>query len=277
MTEFWVDVSSNNPMPNVAEYAAAGHTHICRKVSEGTGYHWAAGDGLADQAHQHGLTVGHYHWLRPDTHPELQADHFVSLLAGHTRPGDCLMTDFERSPVPDPGDATRAQQLATFNQRVRQAFPSLDLHVYTGNWYLDGRPKMQAECRRWPVVMSDYSGRDTLPNPYGLTYVGWQFTDHADVTGCPAPVDYNRWLPAHTYTAPSSSIPEADMAEMILTINPKDCAPKKKGAPAWPGYFHYAGGTLTHITSSARYLALRHLGIPAKAISFADYYALGGK
>lgn len=191
----FVDCSSNNPLPDLLAYKNAGHRHICRKVSEGADYHWFDGDGVADKAHVLGLRVGHYHWLRPDSSATAQAAFFVTNVVPHLKPGDWLMTDFEAtSGVSDGSDVERAAALHQFNSYVREKLPDVPLFVYTGNWYLDGKPHCQAECRHWPVVMSDYSGATSLPNPYGLRYVAWQFTDRANVTGFAAPVDYNRWL-----------------------------------------------------------------------------------
>lgn len=192
----FADISDNNPLPDLKAYAAAGHRHLCRKVSEGVGYHWPEGDDVADRAHQLGLTVGHYHWLRPDSSATAQAAYFVQLLKGHLAAGDWLMTDFERtSGVPDGPDVERAAQLHQFNNYVRDKLPSYPLYTYTGNWYLaDMGEHCQAEARLWPIVMSDYSGAAALPNPYRLRYVAWQFTDRAQVAGFTAPVDYNRWL-----------------------------------------------------------------------------------
>lgn len=196
---YFADCSSNNPMPNIAAYAFAGHTDLCRKVSEGVGYHWVEGDQVADQAHAAGLRVGSYHWLRPDSSATAQAAFFVSLVKPHAKPGDWLMTDFERTAdAADPADVVRAAQLHEFNEYVTKHLPGVPLYVYTGNWYLDDKPHCQAECRRWPVVMSDYSGAAKLPNPYRLRYVAWQFTDHARVPGFAAPVDYNRWIETPT-------------------------------------------------------------------------------
>lgn len=193
----FADISDNNPLPDLARYAAVGHRHICRKATEGISYHWFQGDDVADHAHRLGLIVGHYHWLRPDSSATAQAAFFVAAVKPHLHDGDWLMTDFEAtSGVSDGSDVERAAQLHQFNTYVHDKLPGYPLYTYTGNWYLDGKPHCQAECKRWPVVMSDYSGVSTLPNPYGLRYVAWQFTDHAQVAGFTAPVDYNRWLTA---------------------------------------------------------------------------------
>lgn len=191
----FVDCSDNNPIPNLAAYKRAGHRHLCRKVSEGVGYHWSAGDRVADGAHRIGLRVGHYHWLRPDAAASSQAAYFAGLVRPHLAAGDWLMCDYEATArVSDGGDATRARALLDFMAELADQLPGVPAFVYTGNWYLAGKPKMQAAVRRFGVVMSDYDDVAELPNPYRLNYVAWQFSDHATVPGFSAPVDYNRWL-----------------------------------------------------------------------------------
>jgi len=223
----WVDVSSHNPTPDIAKYKAAGHRFIMVKASEGTGYHFAQGDEIADIAHSNGLSVGRYHWLRPDFDPFAQADFFVSVVRPHWLVGDRLMADLETTydlhgnPIPDPPDSARASQLAKFNSRVSTllARPM----VYTGNWYLAGKPACQAECRRWDVVMSDYTHRPP-PNPYGLNYVAQQFTDKATVAGISGLVDYNTWLPGHGLDTGGGTPLEDDVtvdelrAELMTTV-----------------------------------------------------------
>lgn len=226
----YIDVSSNNALVDVAAYADAGYKHLCRKVSEGTGYHWIEGDALADRAHRHGLHVGHYHWLREDEDPFLQARRFVSLVKPHLgKPptpgawppdGDWLMTDLESTAGEAfPGDSTRARQLHAFNTEMQSQLREYPLFTYTGNWYLDGRPLLQAEARKWLIVMSDYSGVDHLPNPYGLTYVAWQDSDRATVPGQPGLVDHNHWLPEPTkHFAGDPTLTERLMLKIARTV-----------------------------------------------------------
>lgn len=194
--EQFADVSSNNGVVDLAAYARAGHRLIMAKTTEGTGYRWYGGDSLHERAHELGLAVGRYGWIRPDESARAQADYFVAAVRPLLRPGDVLMGDFEATAdARDPGDAARAQQLRTWATRVGNQLHGHDLWIYTGNWYLAGKPHVQAECRRWPVVMSDYSGAAELPNEYRLNYVAWQFTDRARVAGVPGECDYNRLLP----------------------------------------------------------------------------------
>lgn len=192
---YFADISSNNPLPNLAAYVAAGHKWLARKVTEGTGYRWFEGDAVADEAHQRGLHLFHYHWLTPEP-VSAQAASFIGAVKAHLKPGDKLMTDFERSPQPDPVDSIRAAQIRDFNHLVTTALPDNELTVYTGNWYLDGKPACQAETRRWPVILSDYTDAadEQINNRYGLDLIVRQLTDRATVPGFSAPVDYNHWL-----------------------------------------------------------------------------------
>jgi len=215
----FVDCSSNNGVPDVAAYMAAGHQWLSRKVTEGTGYHWIQGDQVAAQVRAHHGRLVHYAWLRPDQDALAQAKFFVAATEPHFADGDRWMTDFELTysaplphlplrqypnvtvaPVgPEHGalaetDAHRADQLGVFNAHVAAELGHAAGCIYTGNWYLAGKPQSIAVAKAWPVVMSDYSGAAELPNPYGLHYIAWQFTDSARVPGFPGPVDYNRWL-----------------------------------------------------------------------------------
>lgn len=197
-TTSYADVSSNNGTIDVAAYKASGHTSLMVKATEGVGYTWYGGQSTAEWVHKLGLTVGWYGWIRPDFDPAAQADYFTHAVRPLLKPGDVLMGDFEATAnVSDPPDQVRAQQLRTWATRVGNTLPDHELLVYTGNWYLDGKPAMQAECRRWPIVMSDYSGVSVLPNEYRLTYVAWQWTDTATVPGVPGQCDYNRLLNTH--------------------------------------------------------------------------------
>lgn len=206
---YWVDASSNNEPIDIAAYAAAGHEHIALKATEGLFYEWENGHAIQDQAHAHGLTVDRYHWVRPDSGTaKQQAAFFVGKVATHMKPGDGWFPDWERSKnyttgqyVPDPPDPQWAEFLAELVAEVerlleaRLSFP-LERRLYTGNWYLDGKPHMQAEARKFDVVLSDYttSSDDAMDNRFTLNLAARQFTSVALVAGFSRPVDYNRWL-----------------------------------------------------------------------------------
>lgn len=218
--DHYVDASSNNRRGDLGAYARAGHKKISVKVSEGSGYHWFGGEDLIDDSHRLGLRVQHYHWLRPDQDAVVQAKFFLGWVGKRFKAGDDLMSDFELTwQTPDGSDAHRAEQLARFNDYVHARLGPLC--TYTGNWYLESKgPLSQAECRRWPIVMSDYSGVAALPNPYGLHDIAWQYTDRARVAGWPDPVDYNRMLVAPTppKPAPTPQIKPQEAGSMFEII-----------------------------------------------------------
>jgi GH25 family lysozyme M1 (1,4-beta-N-acetylmuramidase) len=265
MLNTFADISSNNPLPDLAAYADAGHKHLCRKVTEGTGYRWFDGDTVVAQAHARGLRVGHYHWLRPDFDALTQAQFFVASVQGSFKPGDWLMTDFERTydngqTVSDVSDAFRANQLRTFNAYVKSRFPLAPLLVYTGNWYLDGMPLSAGEVRKWPVVMSNYDPITILPNPHQLNYVAWQFSETATVPGFSAPVDYNRWLVDPTPTPPTPVV-SSEEDEMLLI--------SRQTRGAYPVFV--AGSVHTVIAHASTAQALLAAGAKAVTVSDDDY------
>jgi GH25 family lysozyme M1 (1,4-beta-N-acetylmuramidase) len=202
----YIDVSSNNALTDFNAYFKAGYRHWCRKVSEGTGYHWYEGDDQTKNAHRSGIHVGHYHWLSEGQDALAQAKLFVKLvkplLGKKPTPGvwppdgDWLMTDYERTSGASINDAHRAQQLDVFNNYVRHELAGYPLFTYTGNWYIDGKPRMVKALKDEMVVMSNYNytGLGSLPNPHGLTYGAWQYSDRAHVKGQSGGVDLNRWL-----------------------------------------------------------------------------------
>lgn len=285
MANDFADLSSNNFQPgqtmDVPAYVRSGRKYIMLKSSEGVGYHWGYGDTIQSAMHGQGAVVGRYHWLRPDADPTQQADYFVSVTQPNLRAGDDLMADLETTydngvPLNDGSDAQQAARFIAWANQVKAKLPGYPLRVYTGNWYLDGKPHMQAECRVWDIVMSDYDNVDQLPNPHGLRYVAWQFTDTADVPGFTGHVDYNRLLVPDATPAdlPAPVLRGDDTMPKILLVNQKDCARHKL---AWPGYFLCDGFTLQHIATVPKLHTLLQIGLKQQTISVAQYRALGGK
>lgn len=243
---YFIDISDNNPIPDLDAYKAAGHVWLARKVSEGVGYHWSAGDTIADQWHQLGGHVVHYHWLRPDSNVEAQLAYYLGLLAPHWADGDKTMNDWERStvystgqPATEPPDLEWAARAALFNDGCQREHGAHCL--YTGNWYIDGHPHMQAEARRWPVILSDYSGGDTTPNNrFGLNLWARQFTDRATVPGMSATVDYNHILNPALGGTVSANGPEhwdaADFAKLAAALTPAMEVGAQKALGYWSGH-----------------------------------------
>jgi len=241
----YVDCSSNNGTPNVAAYAAAGHTKLSVKVSEGAGYHWYGGEDVIDQAHRHGLVVEHYHWLRPDSDVKAQADFFLRYVEKRWRHGDNAMTDCEVTyGAQDPSPDRRADQLAAFQERIKARLA--EPVVYLPNWYCDNKPALIAEGKRWAVVASDYSGGDTVNNRHGFRLVAWQFTSSAHVAGFAGRVDYNRTL-TDTGSTSGAGVDTGSHHQISTSTSPQEAASMyeilydqtTKVWYAWaPGYWH---------------------------------------
>lgn len=100
MSKLFADLSNNNPAFNAPAYRSAGHQLIVLKATEGLGYTDDRHAARADAAHHAGLLVGHYHFCRPDSHPEGtgEAAAFWAAVKPHWRPGDLLILDIETPP-----------------------------------------------------------------------------------------------------------------------------------------------------------------------------------
>lgn len=98
---FYGDISSNNGSFNAAQYKSAGHRVIAIKATEGTGYVNPDYSGWVHTAHEHGLSVLHYHFARPENgDPNGQVKHFWNVVREHfVRPGDYVFFDVETGPV----------------------------------------------------------------------------------------------------------------------------------------------------------------------------------
>lgn len=174
---------------------------ISLKTTQGTGYHWQDGDGLARGAHRAGLHVVHYHWLTPNEPAPAQALFFAGHVAEFLRPGDLVMLDLEPTyvngvRVPDQGGQHRADQIRQWCHTLRAAnTPATPIIGYVGNFYLDELgAAFTTAVRELPTILADYTNRRP-PNPHKLNLIGHQFTDSQKFDGVKRPDnDANRWL-----------------------------------------------------------------------------------
>lgn len=187
---YYVDVSSNNGVPDLQAHWAAGYRKLMLKATEGTGYHWAQMQALANEWHSFGpdAQVGYYHWLYGNLSAADQAAFFWAQVQPVYRPGDWAMTDFEDvDPSRWVSDAQHLANVTEFDQLVGQHLPVED---YAPNWYVANMPQCIAYFKTRGVVASDYSNSPPL-NPNGFNIVAHQTTDRANVAGFAAPVDLN--------------------------------------------------------------------------------------
>lgn len=94
----FVDLSSNNGTLNLAAYARTGATIIGLKAIEGESYHWPMHRQYSHQAHDLGLAVWHYDFLRGPN----EADEFMTEVGPVFSKllGDRLVLDYEAAATP---------------------------------------------------------------------------------------------------------------------------------------------------------------------------------
>lgn len=178
----FADLSSNNPLPNIAGYAKTGHRVIALKATEALGYTWTEHARLADTAHTHHLTVLHYHFARPGS-AIAQAEHFLAAVHGHTAPGDGLVVDCEVAGV-------NGRYVTAWLNRVHRAHPNLTLWVYGGPYFLrDNQIHPAHGAKLW---LADYASKPAFIPPGWPHYDAWQFTQTGSVKGVAGRVDVSR-------------------------------------------------------------------------------------
>lgn len=177
-----VDLSSNNAAPNLAQHWAAGYRIIALKATEGTAYTWTAGAALTKAWHRLGGRVVHYHFARPGS-GVAQADHYLAAVAGRWADGDLLCLDAETDGVN--GTLARA-----FINRCHAKKPTAGGLIYGPPYFL--RDHGIKPAHGWGLWLAQYASRVSLIPPGWDRWDVWQYTDHATVPGCPAPVDQSK-------------------------------------------------------------------------------------
>lgn len=198
-----VDVSSNNPLPDLAAYKTSGRRIIAIKATEGTGYTWDEGNQLAARAHAFSLQVWRYHFAKAGSTGTAQADYFLASCGN-----DVPVLDIEDDGL-SPSEACSV--LADFCARV-QAKTGRTGWVYSYGPYITSHGLTLPAG--WKFWLAAY--QPTMPaSPNGWpTPNAWQFTDNATVPGCPAPVDQSRLIGAST-TGDDMPLTDAD-AQLVV-------------------------------------------------------------
>ena len=172
-----VDLSSNNPTPNLRAYWRAGFRRLALKTTEDTGYTWDQHAALADKWHKLGGTVVHYHFARPGDGAQ-QAVHFIQAVKGHWQPGDFLALDVE---VPGVGQ----QVVADFIDHCQNVWPGRPGLIYSYASFLTGITPVHG----WGLWLAAYGPTQPKPVAGWKRLAAWQKTDHATVPGLSKPVD----------------------------------------------------------------------------------------
>ena len=209
MTIKVLDVSSYQPTVDWSAVAASGVAAVYTKATEGVTWNDSSFASHVQGAQSAGLPVGAYHFAHPESNdPTDEAKHFVAALQSCST-GLMPVIDLE-SPT-SAGFLTGPQVVAwvqTFINYV-EAQTGSKVMLYTGAWYAD---------------LFDLSGLGNIPlwvSAYGVSspsqfadwtsYLMWQYTDTATVSGISGNVDMSY---APSVTALEGNYTEGDMTPM---------------------------------------------------------------
>ena len=165
------DISDNNAEFNAAQYASAGHVAVAIKATEGTNFTSPTYVKWVEAAHEHGLSVIHYHFAHPeDDNPVEQANYFHSVIEPHfRRPGDYCAFDVET------GSYQQAQEFLRQADKRMRDISRMHPWVYAPLSYYDGAGLTVESGHVWLAAW----GANEPHARHGETAVAWQFSDGA--------------------------------------------------------------------------------------------------
>lgn len=181
-----VDLSDNNPPPDLAKHWAAGFRVLILKLTEGTSYSWAASHALSAAWHKMGTggIVGHYHFGEPGD-GTAEAHWFLAHVLPDLSGGDFLVYDAEKNGV-------KAKQVYAFIDTCHTFRPTNEVQArmlvrafrrsmeYGGpGFFIPNRIKSHLG---WWLWQAEY-GPVAKPIPGFPIRAMWQFT--SDATNIP--------------------------------------------------------------------------------------------
>lgn len=193
-----VDLSHHNQVTDWKAIAGADVSFVYLKATEGETYTDPAFQSYWNSARQAGIRRGAYHFFRPSTSPEAQADHFCATI-GTLEPGDLPPAlDLEET-VPPPDQwisvaaALRVGLILRFLARLKEHC-GLEPVLYTRrNWVTSFLPNATA-LAEYPVWIADYRGTEApaIPSPW-QQWTFWQHSEKGTIPGIQSTVDLDRF------------------------------------------------------------------------------------
>ena len=223
-----VDLSSNNPLPNLKLHYDAGYRLLCLKVTEGTNYAWSASHSLAALWHSYGVDawLWHYHFLHPGSVASgaQQADWFwahvrTDIVAGRDR----VVCDAETQ-------GETGTELDAFWARYMTHDPHTPRVDYGGPYFFrDNGLRPHHDEDLW---IAEYGSRVSFIPPGWTTWLAWQFTQSATgVPGMSGQVDQSHLAPSalpQPPTPPKPPTPKPQEHKMYIFRDTR-----KTPHPAW--------------------------------------------
>lgn len=143
-----------------------------------------------ENARRHGVKVGSYHFLRPETPVKQQFDNFKARVKKHEQD---LIPVIDIEDVPELGVYWKPQQardyLSDFAQLVQKHYGCRPM-IYTSNkFFVDYLGRAFAD---YPLFIARYGTAEPAPQN-GAKWVLWQFTRNGRVDGIDHVVDLSRF------------------------------------------------------------------------------------
>lgn len=180
-----IDLSHHNAEPDWEALKRGGILGVIMKASEGTSYVDPTFQPRKQNALAAGLAIASYHFFRGN--PDAEMAHYLSV----AKPvfGERVVIDHEAEATLD--------QLVQAVKYLRANRPDLQVAIYSGHLIKEqlGSTKNEYLAVNTSLWIAHYTEQAQPSWPKGTwpAWSLWQYTDHASVAGCSAPVDGNRW------------------------------------------------------------------------------------
>jgi lysozyme len=199
-----IDVSHHNGTPDFGKAKDAGVAFAYIKATEGKTYRDPQFQPNAYNAMKAGLSVGFYHFARPDNDnkPEDEAQNFVAAISPIKY---ALLPVLDLEVAVSMSDEALYRWAKTFIDTVKAKTGHATM-LYTGLHYLNSRPALMKLASQVPLWIAAY--RSTEPSISGWEWTMWQFTDKGDIPGVGrCDVNYLKDLSAISLNKPASLKP----------------------------------------------------------------------
>ena len=199
-----VDVAHHDEKPDWDAFKASGASFVYIKTSEGVGTPDPMAKLHADNARQHDLRIGYYHFCRPDTRNGgtvindalAEADEALRIISGIQKPDLPLVLDLEDQATWDTplGPSDYALWVSSFINRIKEK-SGTDSIIYSRTEYLnrklDSNHGLDAISKLWLSYYPKNGDCNHVPCPAGWDdWALWQYTE-SGVIGKSTAMDIN--------------------------------------------------------------------------------------
>lgn len=145
-------------------------------------------------AKQYGIKVGSYHFFRPTVDPEIQYNHFLSVMK---------VSDQDLLPLIDVETISGASSINSFRQKlllfcrlVAHAFNGQKPIIYTGKNFYDKYFAYNSDFSQYKFMIASYIGDEPILAD-NADYLIWQYTGKGTINGIKGHVDRSCFIGDH--------------------------------------------------------------------------------